>query len=292
VHPTGWLSTYLSGYIHRDPSIGNVLTTANPVKRKVFEVPEKFLDHLSLLKDKGMEGEIRVLCERVKQLVVELGISDECTGFIIDGDLAIPWKESFSGEIQGAKWVSCSQLPILGPCLMQSQGTPGFMSRHLATAAIFGEAYLRSPVDDLESFFWVAFWSVLFNEDNDHLLSPGERLVRRELAKGSNGKATICLFVVARTSDIMQRFYPLLKAWWFKLQDKEDEWAEKVELCAPAGAGEDYYLPRFHRSALQGVVDILEVVSRYWNDELCWDSWTGPTQSSLYETLESDRMVG
>lgn len=86
--------------------------TANPVKRKAFEVPESFLDHLSTLKDKEMAGETRALCKRVKQLVVELGISDECTGFIIDGDLAVPWKESFSGENHGVKWVSCSRLPF------------------------------------------------------------------------------------------------------------------------------------------------------------------------------------
>jgi hypothetical protein len=40
----GWLSTYLSGYLHRylhrDISIGNVLMTDKPVKRKMFEIPQ------------------------------------------------------------------------------------------------------------------------------------------------------------------------------------------------------------------------------------------------------------
>jgi len=87
--------------------------TEKPIKGKAFEVPEQFLNHLSSIKDKRLADEIRALCERVKQLVVELGISDECTGFITDGDLAIPWKDCFSKENRGSKWVSCSRLPLL-----------------------------------------------------------------------------------------------------------------------------------------------------------------------------------
>jgi len=86
------------------------------VKRRVFEVPEEFLKHLSSLKgedkdkDKKMAGETEALCERVEQLVTKLGISDECTGFITDGDLAIPWREKISREHRGTKSVSYSQL--------------------------------------------------------------------------------------------------------------------------------------------------------------------------------------
>ena len=105
MHPAGWLSTYLSGYLHRDPSIGNILMTTKPVKRKVFKVPEKFLEQLE---GKEFADETMALCEQVKQRVVELGITDECTGFIIDGDLAIPWEKCFSEEHQETKVVSYS----------------------------------------------------------------------------------------------------------------------------------------------------------------------------------------
>jgi len=57
-HPTGWLSTYLSRYLHQDPSIRNALITTKPVKGKVFEVPEQFLEHVSSIKDKELVGEI------------------------------------------------------------------------------------------------------------------------------------------------------------------------------------------------------------------------------------------
>jgi len=81
--------------------------TEKPIKGKAFEVPEQFLNHLSSIKDKRLADEIQTLCGRVKQLVVELGISDECTGFITDGDLAIPWKNCFSREHRGTMSVRC-----------------------------------------------------------------------------------------------------------------------------------------------------------------------------------------
>ena len=91
--------------------------TTKAVKRKAFEVPKGFLEHISSIKDKKLVGEIQALCERVEQLVMELGIPDECTGFITDGDLAIPWKDCFSKENQETKFVGCSRLFSLGSCL-------------------------------------------------------------------------------------------------------------------------------------------------------------------------------
>jgi len=85
--------------------------TAKPMKRKEFEVPRDFLDSLPSMVEQELVGEIQVLCDRVKELVKDLGISDECIGFITDGDLAIPWNECFSGEPRGTKLVSHSQLP-------------------------------------------------------------------------------------------------------------------------------------------------------------------------------------
>ena len=84
-----------------------------PVKGRAFEIPQRFLKGLSSVKDAGLVSEIRVLCERVERLVAELGVSDQCIGFITDGDLALPWMDCFSEENQGAEWASCSKLPSL-----------------------------------------------------------------------------------------------------------------------------------------------------------------------------------
>jgi len=102
--------TYLSGYLQRDVSIGNVLVTEQPVKREAFNVPEEFPAHLSSLEDEWLVAKIRALCNRVEQLVGELGISDECIGFITDGDLTISWEDCFSKENQETQSVSHSQI--------------------------------------------------------------------------------------------------------------------------------------------------------------------------------------
>jgi hypothetical protein len=84
--------------------------TEQPVKGKVFRMPKEFLVHLSLLGDGPLVAEILVLCKRVEELVTELGISDECIGFVADGDLAIPWKDCFPEEYRSNKSVSHSQV--------------------------------------------------------------------------------------------------------------------------------------------------------------------------------------
>ena len=98
--------------------------TTKPIKRKAFEVPEGFMEHLSSIKDKALVGEIQVLCERVKDLVANLGISDDCLGFIIDGDLAMSWRDCFSEEHQRTLCVSYSLFLSIRSRLTQSAGHP------------------------------------------------------------------------------------------------------------------------------------------------------------------------
>ena len=134
-------------------------------------------------------------------------------------------------------------------------------------------------MDDLESYFWVALWSVFFNEGIEPLLSARERILREELAGSKKGSSSASFRFLGRdASDIAKRFLPVLKAWWTKLDDKNLEWFNEVVSGAPPGEEEGYYLPRFHRFALQGVVDILEVMTEYWNGESSWEGWTEPVQ--------------
>ena len=80
--------------------------TDEPVKRKRFEIPEDFRTHLSSLQDQKAVKRIEELCEDIKNVVAELGISDQCTAFFTDGDLAISWKDYWKGERRAAKSVS------------------------------------------------------------------------------------------------------------------------------------------------------------------------------------------
>ena len=76
-------------------------------------VPQKFRDDLSLLGDTSLGNNILGLCTKVEQLVVRLGISDECIGFVTGGDLAKPWIDCTVGGGQETGSVSRSQvIPI------------------------------------------------------------------------------------------------------------------------------------------------------------------------------------
>ena len=96
---------YLSGHLHRDPSLGNVLLA--PVEEtKPFEIPEKFLTHVSSLKDEKAAEEIKELCGKVEKLVGKLDLPIESHAVIGDGDLAVPWETYWTKDRRVSKSVS------------------------------------------------------------------------------------------------------------------------------------------------------------------------------------------
>ena len=136
-------------------------------------------------------------------------------------------------------------------------------------------------MDDLESCFFVAFWSVFFNEDHEGSYTEYEQFTKKLFMDGNRIRAVERSFhkFVKIKSDIVHRFLPVFnlllkgkKAW-----DKSHWWSYNVLARAPEDAGEEYFLPHFHRAALQGVVDILEAMLEHWNGEIGWESWTGPS---------------
>ena len=153
------------------------------------------------------------------------------------------------------------------------------MSRALQFTAI-GD-YLHSPVDDLESCFWVSFWAVSFNKDHIKAKLEIEIGIRGKLATGRRAEALhhLCMCrIEGNYSKSFHYFRPILEDWWSKLQNVDVEWSRTVLNSAPVNAGEEYYLPHFHCSALQGVVDVLEVLERHWEGEISsTESWAPST---------------
>jgi len=140
---------------------------------------------------------------------------------------------------------------------------------------------LHSPVDDLESFFWVAIWSVFFNKDHakGKAYSDEEKDIMDHLARGDKGRAIDKyseLVCDDTTSDIGRHLQAVLDDWWTKVRDTNREWSKEVLRGAPKNAGRDYYLPHFHCFALEGVADALEVLLKHWEKEIGWKSWAGP----------------
>ncbi|KAF9788668.1 hypothetical protein BJ322DRAFT_1183683 [Thelephora terrestris] len=234
----GWLSVYLCGYLHRDPSLGNVLLAPGENKEG-FKIPDLLVE--------------------VQELVVKLGVPTKATAVITDGDLSIPWKTYWDVDRRAAK-----------------SGTPEFMSRALLRAR--GE-YLHSPVDDLESFFWVALWSVVFNERSGEEFKV-EEPVRQALLRNDKDDAIhqfLHLEINKLRTQVTQRFQAFIEDWWEKVELLHKQWRKEVFVKTPSDADAEYYLPHFHRFALRGVVNVLEVLDRHWNDgEIGWESWSRP----------------
>ena len=74
----------------------------------------------------------------------------------------------------------------------------------------------------------------------------------------------------------MLRFQGVIDDWWKTVRDLDQEWRLDVMESHLENAGSEYYLPHFHRFALQGVLDVLEVLEKHWNGEISWKSWTAP----------------
>ena len=72
-------------------------------------------------------------------------------------------------------------------------------------------------------------------------------------------------------------FQGIIDDWWMKVQYLNWEWHLEVMESPPENAGSRYYLPHFHCFALQGVLDVLEVLKKHWNSEISWKSWTVST---------------
>ena len=153
------------------------------------------------------------------------------------------------------------------------------MSRELYAAT---EGHLHSPVDDLESFFWVAVWSVFFNKDDTGPKSATEEGIQDDLAQGHKDRAMGRLSALSdpKTRDKAVRvFRPILSDWWEKVRLPHKVWNEKVIDRTPEGAGKEYFLPHFHQFALQGVVDVLELLEKYKDSQINRESWEPPAPS-------------
>lgn len=139
------------------------------------------------------------------------------------------------------------------------------------------EEYLHSPVDDLESFFWVALWSVVFNETSGDNWDVEGR-VREALLRNDKALAIqkfLDLEGVEQRNQATQRFQAVIEDWWENAVELQKQWRKEVFVKRPRDADAKYYLPHFHRFALQGVVNVLEVLDQHWA-EISWESWSRP----------------
>ncbi|KAJ3991403.1 hypothetical protein F5050DRAFT_1197572 [Lentinula boryana] len=193
----GYYNMCVKNYQHRDLSIGNVLMVDEPIKTERFDIPTP----------NETQREILDLCR-------ELGIDDQCTGFVIDGDMAVNWESYFTEEHVGTK-----------------SGTSEFMSSMLLNP--LNKNHVHSPVDDYYSFYFLTQWACAFRD-----LSPEDKpeepqhlqQLRMRLAGGLDSRDAATLTITG--ADLEPEVYgaflvqaqPFLRKWYASLSTLTSEW--------------------------------------------------------------------
>ncbi|KLO14918.1 hypothetical protein SCHPADRAFT_996286 [Schizopora paradoxa] len=183
----GYIASLNSGFMQQDVSIGNYLKLKFPVIMKPFttnkqtELLDAFMNpqHISNrieVRDKveelrayeetvGEDEVARFLQEVIHEAtILQKNVSEKfkhsqvCKIIISDGDLATYVPAHFS--------TAHSKVDL--------SGTYEFMSMKLANAADQGRSYLRTPLDDMFSFYYVTLWATISNP------SFGERTVQEK----------------------------------------------------------------------------------------------------------------
>ncbi|KAG6849388.1 hypothetical protein C0991_011629 [Blastosporella zonata] len=146
-------------------------------------------------------------------------------------------------------------------------GTPAFMSTAARYAFEGRRAYVQSPIDDMESFYWTAVWATL-NNTKSLSTSEEEGDWKRWLATSNNDRRAVTQEIDKlaslnklrrQCSPFLAVMAPMLQKWWELLKRMniqwQNEWAD-VEDGPP--------LPKellFHKFAYEVVpmyVDLLE----------------------------------
>ncbi|KAJ3994815.1 hypothetical protein F5050DRAFT_416995 [Lentinula boryana] len=226
----GYYNMCVKNYQHRDLSIGNVLMADEPIKTERFDIPNP----------NETQREILELCR-------ELGIDDQCTGFVIDGDMAVTWDSYFTEEHLGTK-----------------SGTSEFMSSMLLNP--LNKNHVHSPVDDYYSFYFLTQWACAFRD-----LSPEDKpeepqhlqRLRMRLAGGLDSRDAATLAIIAgqplqaeQYGAFLVQAQPFLQKWYRSLQLLANELRRHMD------ASKRYDTVSFRHIAERGLLYFLHVVDK------------------------------
>ncbi|KAF5379960.1 hypothetical protein D9757_010237 [Collybiopsis confluens] len=230
----GYYNMCQKNFQHRDISIGNVLMVDEPIKTKPFQIA----------RPNETQKEILDLCKK-------LNISDNCVGFVIDGDMAVDWTSYFDESHTAGK-----------------SGTEPFMSTALLRPLKDPQDNrLHSPLDDYLSFFYVAQWACIFNPSADKL--PLVQELRTEIDSGYLARNNVVFETIRPKVPMRSNQYgafleeaqPLLRAWWTAM----DELAYETDLIIQKSGNN---IESFRGIANIGLKLFLEVVCQH-----CPDGW-------------------
>ncbi|KAJ4493444.1 hypothetical protein C8J55DRAFT_159595 [Lentinula edodes] len=257
LHATlGWLAICQEALQHRDVSVGNVLRLSNPVEMPSFKFESDIADLMGTLSlSETLPFTVTDQITRLKSSLAELKVNTRCSGFIIDGDVAIDWKTYSDANHDGTR-----------------SGTPEFMSDRLRRSLRLPRAYVQSTVDDLASFYYVGQWAAVFNPSHQSNLLE-------ELRNDIAGSVTSRESASSRTTNLNPKLFsdrqdyglfllcckPTLAAWKNSITSLDDWFQEAMqELIARSDGKID---PDTHRSlflsfAYHGVADFAQILER------------------------------
>ncbi|KAJ6512171.1 hypothetical protein C8R47DRAFT_684177 [Mycena vitilis] len=258
----GWLSYYQSGFMQRDISIGNVLLAVGETRSKkpfvisgdILKPQRRHASSKEALSGLEIEPEAARIASEITTLVGQLEIKDKDTVFVVDGDMAANWMTCFEEEHGATKF-----------------STPEFMSLELRAAMDEGRPYVHSPVDDIQSFFWLAMWAVLFNSKSQTRSRVELKWQQRVRSGTHRAKASVVSELETTSfskghSLIGTQVLPLLQDWWDKQRALAVEWHRTVVPEAESIPKNEtdqircFYLRHFHLYALRGVKESLALV--------------------------------
>ena len=160
------------------------------------------------------------------------------------------------------------------------------MSTNVREALEDGAIYLQSPIDDLESFYHVFVWAILYNEWSQESLVDEERKYR-DMLSGSWAARDFAerrLVLIVSPSAIVSQLEGLIKA-WDKTQDEFQNKRVGIErifrhLVAKGSIGQGGITEQAFRKwawnliAFEGVQRILDVIYGHKEDLVKYSSFS------------------
>ena len=149
------------------------------------------------------------------------------------------------------------------------------MAHNILVAAEINDDYLRSPVDDLYSFYYTMQWAAFFHDQEFTAKDVPERLkYSRDDLLGTYKDRLYCTAQVTSPSSLRPREYgsvvatcqPVLRAWYLELQRLSADWEDLQFQLEGQETNAEIYIPLFSTLALRGVTVLAELVHKYTKD--------------------------
>ncbi|KAF8829687.1 hypothetical protein HHX47_DHR2000125 [Lentinula edodes] len=257
INIAGWLTICQEALQHRDVSIGNVLRLSNPVEMPSFKFKSDIADLMGTLSlSETLPFTVTDQITRLKSSLAELKVNTRCSGFIIDGDMAVDWKTYFDANHDGTR-----------------SGTPEFMSVTLRESLYLPMTYVQSTVDDLASFYYVGQWAAVFNPS--HQSDMLEEL--RNRIAGSLASREFATRIVHRLDPdlsshrqeyglFLQCCQPILKEWYDSIDSLDRRFLRVTEELTAHSDGKidpNTYRSLFLSFSYHGVADFAQILERH-----------------------------